>query len=64
MCALLPGVLAFGLVLLCLLCYGLCKVGADEEEQGGGQDGTVPPRYNLRMRPTKPAIDHSIYKRY
>ena len=59
MCALLPGVLAVGF-LLCLL-YLLRN---SDEGQGGGQVGADPPRYHLRMRPTKPAIDHGIYKRY
>ena len=56
---LLPGVLAFGL--LCLLYFLLKKLDGDQE---GGQGGTVPPRYNLRMRPTRPGIDPTIYKRY
>ena len=59
MCVLLPGVLAFGL--LCLLYFLLKKLDGDQE---GGQGGTVPPRYNLRMRPTRPGIDPTIYKRY
>ena len=64
MCALLLGVLAFGLVLLCLLCCGLKKDGGTGGDQGGGLPGTDPPRYNLRMRPTKPALDLNIYQRY
>ena len=64
MCVLLLGVPALGLLLLGLLYLLCCIPKKDGGDQGGGQTGTDPPRYNLRMRPTKPAIDHGIYKRY
>ena len=59
--ALLPGVLAFGLLLWLL--YTLIK-DKKKDQEGGPGGGTVPSRYNLRMRPTKPGVDLSIYKRY
>ena len=47
-------------VLLACCCKKPKKLPAPEDSDPGDQD----PPYGLRTRPTRPAIDHSIYLRY
>ena len=63
MCWVLSGVCAAAVA---ILSYGIYKFAMDclDEDDEGDEDPNTAPRYNLRIRPTRPAIDTSIYNRY
>ena len=49
-----------------LLLYKIYKLAMDDSDKDDGtdEDPNTEPRYNLRIRPTRPAIDPNIYHRY